>query len=153
VLRSLRTTPSRATGFTPFFMVHVSEAILPTDIDYDSPRVRAYTEEGNQVALSMRRWTNSMRRATWHCREAPSTSRCCGATMNATCVRTSSTLGTSFSDGFKAGRIGTSCRHLRRGRSSSMKCSDQVHTRSSTRTGGSSPTRGTSNTCARFILE
>jgi hypothetical protein len=25
--------------------------VLPTDIDYDSPRVRAYTEEGNQVAL------------------------------------------------------------------------------------------------------
>jgi hypothetical protein len=32
-------------------MVHGSEVVLPTDIDYDSPRVRAYTEEGNQVAL------------------------------------------------------------------------------------------------------
>jgi hypothetical protein len=51
VLWSLRTTPSRAMGFTPFFMVHGSEAVLPTDIDYGSPRVRAYTEEGNQVAL------------------------------------------------------------------------------------------------------
>jgi transposase InsO family protein len=51
VLWSLRTTPSRATGFMPFFMVHGSEAVLPTDIDYGSPRVRAYTEEGNQVAL------------------------------------------------------------------------------------------------------
>jgi hypothetical protein len=51
VLWSLRTTPSRATGFTPFSMVHGSEAVLPTDIDYDSPQVRAYTEEGNQVAL------------------------------------------------------------------------------------------------------
>jgi hypothetical protein len=38
-------------GFTPFFMVHGSEAVLPTDIDYGSPRVRAYTEEGNQAAL------------------------------------------------------------------------------------------------------
>jgi hypothetical protein len=38
-------------GFTPFFMVHGSKAVLPTDIDYGSPRVRAYTEEGNQVAL------------------------------------------------------------------------------------------------------
>jgi hypothetical protein len=38
-------------GFTPFFMVHGSEAVLPTDIDYGSPRVPAYTEEGNQVAL------------------------------------------------------------------------------------------------------
>jgi hypothetical protein len=51
VLWSLRTTPCRATGFTPFFMVHGSEAVLPTGIDYGSPRVRAYTEEGNQVAL------------------------------------------------------------------------------------------------------
>jgi hypothetical protein len=51
VLWSLRTTPCRATWFTPFFMVHGSEAVLPTDIDYGSPRVRAYTEEGNQVAL------------------------------------------------------------------------------------------------------
>jgi transposase InsO family protein len=51
VLWSLRTTLCRATGFTPFFMVHGSEAVLPTDIDYGSPRVWAYTEEGNQVAL------------------------------------------------------------------------------------------------------
>jgi transposase InsO family protein len=51
VLWSLRITPSRATGFTPLFMVHGSEAVLPTDMDYSSPWVRAYTEEGNQVAL------------------------------------------------------------------------------------------------------
>jgi hypothetical protein len=51
MLWSLRNTPSRTTGFTPFFMVHGYEAVLPTDIDYGSPRVRAYTEEGNQVAL------------------------------------------------------------------------------------------------------
>jgi transposase InsO family protein len=47
VLWSLCTMPSRATGFTPFFMVHGSEAVLPTDMDYSSPRVQAYTEEGN----------------------------------------------------------------------------------------------------------
>jgi transposase InsO family protein len=51
VLRSLRTTPCRVTGFTPFFMVHGSEAVLPTEINYGSPRVRAYTKEGNQAAL------------------------------------------------------------------------------------------------------
>jgi hypothetical protein len=38
-------------GFTPFVMVHGSEAVLPTDIGHGSPRVRAYTKEGNQVAL------------------------------------------------------------------------------------------------------
>jgi hypothetical protein len=32
-------------------MIHGSEAVLPKDIDYGSPRVQAYIEEGNQVAL------------------------------------------------------------------------------------------------------
>jgi hypothetical protein len=50
---------------------------------------------------------------------------------------------TSFSDRFKAASTGTSCRHLGRGLSSSTRCSDQGRTRSSTRTGGSSPTHGT----------
>jgi hypothetical protein len=40
VVWSLRTTPSRATGFTPFFLVYGAEAILPTDLEYGSPRVR-----------------------------------------------------------------------------------------------------------------
>jgi hypothetical protein len=44
VLWSLRTTPSRATGYTPFFMVYDTEAILPTDLDYGAPRVIAYKE-------------------------------------------------------------------------------------------------------------
>jgi hypothetical protein len=49
VLWSLRTTPCRATDFTPLFMVHGSEAVLPTDIDYGSPRVRAYTEKATKL--------------------------------------------------------------------------------------------------------
>jgi transposase InsO family protein len=32
VVWSLRTTPSRATGFTPFFLVHGAEVVLPTDL-------------------------------------------------------------------------------------------------------------------------
>jgi hypothetical protein len=32
-------------------MVHGSEAVLPMDIDYGSPRVWAYTKKGNQVTL------------------------------------------------------------------------------------------------------
>jgi hypothetical protein len=47
---SLRTTPSRATGFTPFFLVYDAEAILPTDLEYGSPRVRGYDEGTNQRA-------------------------------------------------------------------------------------------------------
>jgi hypothetical protein len=44
VLWSLRTTPNRSTGLTPFFLVYGAEAILPSDVQYDSPRVEAYEE-------------------------------------------------------------------------------------------------------------
>jgi hypothetical protein len=47
---SLRTTPSRATGFTPFFLVYGVEAVLPTDLEYGSPRVPGYDEGANQQA-------------------------------------------------------------------------------------------------------
>jgi hypothetical protein len=50
VVCSLRTTPSRATGFTLFFLVYGAEAILPTDFEYGSPRVQGYDEGANQRA-------------------------------------------------------------------------------------------------------
>jgi hypothetical protein len=50
VLWSLRTMPSRATGFTPFFLVYGSEAMLPTDVEYGSPRLKAYNEQNNDAA-------------------------------------------------------------------------------------------------------
>lgn len=45
VLWSLRTTPSRATGETPFSLVYGEEAMLPTELKHGSPRVRAFDEE------------------------------------------------------------------------------------------------------------
>jgi hypothetical protein len=50
VVWSLRTTPSRATGFTPFFLVYDAEAILPTDLEYGSPMVLGYDKGANQRA-------------------------------------------------------------------------------------------------------
>jgi hypothetical protein len=50
VMWSLKTTLSRATGFTPFFLVHGAEAVLPTDLEYGSPKVRGYDEDTNQRA-------------------------------------------------------------------------------------------------------
>jgi transposase InsO family protein len=50
VVWSLRTTPSRATGLTPFFLVYGAEDILPTDLEYGSRRVRGYSEGANQRA-------------------------------------------------------------------------------------------------------
>jgi hypothetical protein len=44
VLWSLRTTPNRSVGFTPFFLVYGAEAVLPMDIEFDAPRIVQYTE-------------------------------------------------------------------------------------------------------------
>jgi transposase InsO family protein len=50
VVWSLRTTPSRATGFSPFFLVYGAEAVLPTDLKHGSPRTRAYDDRSNQTS-------------------------------------------------------------------------------------------------------
>ena len=51
MLWKLRMTPSQATGYRPFFMVYSFEAILPIDLDYGAPRVRAYDEQGAKTSL------------------------------------------------------------------------------------------------------
>ena len=51
MLWSLRTTPNRSTGYTPFFLVYGAEAVLPADIMHDSPRVAQYTSaEVNEIS-------------------------------------------------------------------------------------------------------
>jgi hypothetical protein len=51
-----RTQPSKATGQSPFFLVYDSEAILPADIMWKSPRVKMYNEgevdEARQLELN-----------------------------------------------------------------------------------------------------
>jgi transposase InsO family protein len=49
---SLRTTPSRATGFKLFFLVYGTEAVLPTDLEYESAKVKGYEEDANQRAFA-----------------------------------------------------------------------------------------------------
>src|SRR5438132_1731295 len=44
VLWSIRTTPSRATGETPFFLVYGAEAVLPSELAFSSPRATQYEE-------------------------------------------------------------------------------------------------------------
>jgi hypothetical protein len=55
VIWGLWTQPSKATGQTPFFLVYGSEAILPADIMWKSPRVKMYNEgeadEARQLEL------------------------------------------------------------------------------------------------------
>jgi hypothetical protein len=53
VLWSLRTMPNRSTGLTPFFLIYGAEAILPSDVQYDSPRVEAYKEEDAEASRQL----------------------------------------------------------------------------------------------------
>jgi hypothetical protein len=45
--------PNRSTGLTPFFLVYEAEAILPSDVQYDSPRVEAYEEEDAEASRQL----------------------------------------------------------------------------------------------------
>ena len=44
VIWSLRTTPNQSIGFTPFFLVYGAEAVIPTDVEFNSPHVTLYME-------------------------------------------------------------------------------------------------------------
>jgi hypothetical protein len=66
VVWSLRTTPSRATGFMPFFLVYGAEAILPTNLEYGSPRTRAYDARRPKQLDQPRRLTGPARGGLGH---------------------------------------------------------------------------------------
>jgi transposase InsO family protein len=44
ILWSIRTTTTKPTRETPFFLVYGAEAVLPTDVKFGSPRVLAFDE-------------------------------------------------------------------------------------------------------------
>jgi transposase InsO family protein len=44
VVWGLRTQVSRATGYSPFFLVYGSEAVLPIDLIWTSPKIEQYEE-------------------------------------------------------------------------------------------------------------
>jgi transposase InsO family protein len=67
VVWSLRTTPRRATGFTPFFLVYGAEAVLPTDLEYGSSKVKGYEPMTKAPTSKPARihWINWTRPAPW----------------------------------------------------------------------------------------
>jgi hypothetical protein len=53
VVWGLRTQPSRNPGVSPYFMVFGSEAMLPADIAFQSPRVENHDEERSTEARKL----------------------------------------------------------------------------------------------------
>jgi transposase InsO family protein len=54
VLWSIRTSATKPTGETPFFLVYGAEAVLPTDVKFGSPRLLAFNEVGQEDVISDR---------------------------------------------------------------------------------------------------
>jgi hypothetical protein len=73
VLWGNRTTPSRATGETPFFLVYGAEAYLPSEIIMGSPRVKEFDESIQEQLrredvdfIDERRWQAAIRNARYN---------------------------------------------------------------------------------------
>jgi ribonuclease HI len=73
VLWRNRTTPSRATGETPFFLVYGAEACLPPEIIMGSPQVQAFDESMQEQLrredmdfIDERRWRAVIRNARYN---------------------------------------------------------------------------------------
>jgi hypothetical protein len=73
VLWGNRTTPSRATGETPFFLVYEAEACLPPEITMGSLRVQAFDEDLQEQQhrqdvklVDERRWRAAVRNARYN---------------------------------------------------------------------------------------
>ena len=90
VLWSLRTTPSRATKYTPFFMIYGSEAILPQTSSMGHLDSRLTTSNRTKK-LKKTRSTNSRRLETWPSSTLLDISRNFDATTTSTCARGTST--------------------------------------------------------------
>jgi hypothetical protein len=73
VLWGNRTTPSRATGETPFFLVYGTEACLPSEILMGSPQVQLFDESMQEQLhredvdfIDERRWQAAIRNARYN---------------------------------------------------------------------------------------
>ena len=107
VLWSIRTTPNRATGQTPFALVYGAEAILPTELIYGSPRVPLMTSLSKSDCGKM---TQRSSRKIFFGRlcEQRDTSKPCAATIAARFVPQALRKATLFFGAFSRPRIPTS---------------------------------------------
>ena len=65
VLWGLRTTPNRTTGYTPFFMVYGTEAVLPCDIIHMTHLECACMKKEKPSSIDRIVWTPWRKSETW----------------------------------------------------------------------------------------
>jgi hypothetical protein len=118
---SLRTTPNHYVGLTPFFLVYGAEDVLPTDIEFDAPRVVQYMQEQVKEACKMAS-TSSRRHESRPWPEQRSTSSSYDAITAERSVLSRSPKEISYSDWSKTPKACPSCPLLGRDRSLSAGC-------------------------------
>lgn len=64
ILWGLRTTPYRSTGRTPLFIVYGAEAVLPSDLLHNFPRVDLYSEAEPEQARQ-KVWISWKKNVKW----------------------------------------------------------------------------------------
>jgi hypothetical protein len=136
VIWGLRTKVSSATGFSPFFLVYRSEAVLPTDVAFRAPRIQFY-EEG-EAKQTRHIDLDSLEEQ----RLAAVMTKSYVAIMIATLRKLPSMLATSSLDASRRLTPCTSSLPLRRDPSSSRKSSARHHINSSGAMGKEYPTPG-----------
>jgi hypothetical protein len=120
VLWSLRTTPNRSVGFTPFFLVYRAEAVLPT-MSLMPPEWSS-TRKSKRKKLTKTTLTSSRRHESRPWPDQCSTSSSCNDTTARRSVLSHSTKEISYSGWSKTPKACTSCPLLGRDRSLSAGC-------------------------------
>jgi hypothetical protein len=108
VLWSLRTTPNRSVGFTPFFLVYGAEAVLPTDIESMRPELSS-TRRSKQKKLVKMAVTSSRRHESRPWPDQRSISSSCDDTTAGRSVHSRFAKEISYSGLSKTLKACTSC--------------------------------------------
>jgi hypothetical protein len=111
-LWGLRTQPSKPTEQSPYFLVYGSEAILPTDVMWDSPAVEEYDEVIHLKIADELISMDSMKLVAPPSSNQQGTLRVSDATMIATSRNAPSTLVISSSTASRTRKDYTSSAHL-----------------------------------------
>jgi hypothetical protein len=120
VVWSLRMMPSRATGFSSFFLVYGAEVVLPTDLEYGPQGQMRTTTEATKPAEKIP-WTSGKRLGTWPYYTRHGISSLCDATTPEGFGPETSKWGTWYFGCDKTPEGATSLHLPGRGRSSSPK--------------------------------